>query len=310
MRVWWMAAALVLAAAGCDDRTQAPAPAAVALGACESARDPAAKDAACSALLAQTEGVDDKTRSLAHSFRGGAKRQQGDVTSALRDFRAALELDAENRDALMQQAAILIDSGQLDAAEPLLARAVAQQDSANAQLMLGRIALIRLEDAAAIERFNAALAQDSRLSAALSGRARAKERLEDEDGALDDYNSAIALQSDNAEARAGRCWMRLRADENLNDARADAAAAVAADPRLVAGQMCRGLLQLKDGEWEGARASFNAVLEVEGGNPDAIYGRGFARKRAGDRDGDEDIDRAIAFDSRVVQRFRALDIRP
>ncbi len=174
-----------------------------------------------------------------------------------------------------------MDSGQLDAALPLLERAEAQKDGAEVQTLLGRLNLTRMNDARAVEHFDAALA-DSRAASALSGRGRAEERMRDEPGACGRlqrrHRSSIRPRRSGQKAAV---LAALRADEHLDEARRDAAAAWTLIRVWWRGR-CRGVLQLRDGEWSDARASFDAVLAVEGGNPDAIYGRRF-RPQAGRR---------------------------
>ncbi len=140
-------------------------------------------------------------------------------------------------------------------------------------------------------------------------RARAKQLLGDLDGAANDYNQAIRANDNLAEARAGRCWLDLNQDRELQRARQDADAAATADPRNVEGQLCRGILQLREEQWGDAKASFDAALAVESGNPIALFGRGVARRRGGDRDGTEDMNQARDFDGNIGQQFDRLGVR-
>jgi Flp pilus assembly protein TadD len=94
----------------------------------------------------------------------------------------------------------------------------------------------------------------------------------------------------------------------MAQARADADAAAAADPRNVQGQLCRGLLQLRAGEWAAARSSYEAALAVAPGNPSALFGRGVARRRSGDNEGREDMNQARDFDSHVARSFEDLGV--
>jgi len=69
--------------------------------------------------------------------------------------------------------------------------------------------------------------------------------------------------------------------------------------------VCRGILQLRNREWGGARTSFEAALAREPGNPVALFGRGVARRRGGDDDGREDMNRARDFDRHIGEKFDA-----
>jgi tetratricopeptide (TPR) repeat protein len=277
------------------------------LAQCQTAQAAEARIAACTAV-AQNEALPAEQRSIGFSARGDAYAEAGDVTAALRDYSAALQLDGENPAAMLGRAEILIESGQLDAAEPLLRRAIEQTRSARASEMMGQVALRRSQYAEAIGFFDAAIQQDPRSAGALAGRARAKQLSGDADGAGSDYDAAIRADGALAEARAGRCWLSLEQERELERARTDAEAAVAADPQLVEAQLCRGVLQLRGGEWANARASFEAALAVEPGNPTALFGRGVARRRSGDNAGRQDMNLARDFDRHVGQRFDEMGV--
>lgn len=275
---------------------------------CLSAQETEAKIEACTAA-AQNESLTPQQRSVAFSTRGDAYEEGGDVTAALRDYGAAIDLDEENPAALLGRGRILLASGQLDAAEPVLRRAIELNQSGKAHELMGQILVRRGEFSEAITLFNAALDHEPRLASALAGRARAKQRLGDIEGAANDYDQAIRMDGNLAEARAGRCWLDLNQERDLVRARQDADAAVTANPRLVEGQLCRGVLQLREGEWESARASFDAALAVESGNPIALFGRGVARRRGGDDSGTEDMNLARDFDGHIGEQFDDLGVR-
>lgn len=297
----WFAAGIVLALAACEQ----PDPLAEDRTACGRAGGGEARIAACTRLI-ESGGLDDAARAEAQALRGDAHYAGDAVTPALRDYEAALRLNENNARALEGRAAILLASGQLDAAEPLVDRLIeAGNASANALRIKGDIALLRAAYTDAISHFNGAIAADGRLALAYAHRARAKDRLGDATGARADYGSAIQINGALAEARAGRCWLNLRDGRDLEQARNDAEAAVAAEPRHVDAQLCRGVLQLRGGEWANAQRSFEAVLEVEPGNPTALFGRGVARRRSGDNDGRADMHQARDFDRRVAEAFRA-----
>ena len=296
-KIWLVAAGLALALAACE-RTVPESTAA----ACLSAEEVEARIVACS-TAAEDNSLASELRSQALSTRAGAYDEGGDVTAALRDYEAALRLDEENASALLGRAGILLNSGQLDAAEPLLRRAIAIDNSGRANELMGRTTLRGGRYTDAIGFFNTALDADPRSATALSGRARAKQRVGDLAGAANDYDAAIRADGNLAEARAGRCWLDLNEQRELERARNDAEAAAAADPRNVEGQLCRGVLQLRGGEWANARASFDAVLAVEPGNPLALFGRGVARRRSGDNAGREDMNLARDFDGHIGEQF-------
>jgi len=302
-KIWLTCGVLALALVACE-RTQDVSTS----ERCLTAEEAEAKIEACTAA-AQDESLTPEQRSVAFSTRGEAQEEAGDVTAALRDYGAAVELDGENPAALVGRGRILLASGQLDAAEPAVRRAIELNQAAEAYLILGQIQVRRGEFSEAITSFNSALSHEPRSAVALAGRARAKQRLNDLEGAANDYDQAIRADGNLAEARAGRCWLDLNEERQLDRARQDADAAATADPRNVEGQLCRGILQLREGQWADAKTSFEAALAVESGNPIALFGRGVARRRSGDRDGTEDMNQARDFDGNIGQQFDRLGVR-
>jgi tetratricopeptide (TPR) repeat protein len=307
MRLKLSVFALALALAACDRGGDDPQ--ARNLAACvDISAAPATREPACTAVLESGE-IGDAMRAEALANRGHARSNAGDVTNALRDFEAALRLDANHVMALQGRAEILLASGQLDAAELLIDRLIANGDALDhAQLMKGDIALGRGDNERALAAYDAAIERNRDLAEAFAHRGTAKWRLNDIDGALADYDAAIRLNGTLADARAGRCWLSVRQNRDLDRARTDGEAAVAADVASVQGHLCLGVLRLRGEEWGSAREAFDAALRIEPGNPTALFGRGVARRRAGDGEGREDMNQARDFDRHVGERFDELGV--
>lgn len=295
--------AVAALAVACERRAEAPDPVAD----CAQLEDRAARIAACTSV-AEDETRSAELRATAYAQRGDAREGGGEVTPALRDYEAALRLNDAHPLALIGRGRILLRSGQLDAAEPLLRRAAETDESGVANELLGRIALQQGDFAAAITQFDASL-QSERSATAMAGRARARQRSGDLSGAAEDYDAAVRLDGTLSEARAGRCWLDLNEERNLDRARTDAEAAVAADPHNIEAQLCRGVLQLRGGEWANARAAFDVVLSVQPGNPVALFGRGVARRRSGDNAGREDMNLARDFDRHIGEQFDDMGVQ-
>jgi tetratricopeptide (TPR) repeat protein len=304
MRRIWLVGAFVAVALGACERTEVVDDS----ERCLTAEESEAKIEACT-IAAQNEALTPEQRSVAFSTRGDAHNEAGDVTAALRDFGSALELDGENPVALIGRGRILLASGQLDAAEPVLRRAIELNNSGQAHELIGQILLRRGEFSESISSFNAALNHEPRSAIALAGRARAKQLLGDLDGAANDYNQAIRANDNLAEARAGRCWLDLNQDRELH-ARApgcgcrDRRPIRAMSKANCAAAFCNCAKAVGD-----AKTSFDAALAVESGNPIALFGRGVARRRSGDNDGTEDMNQARDFDGNIGQQFDELGVR-
>lgn len=311
MRVRWMMAALALGLAACEE----PDPLAQARADCAGGElDAAARAAACSTLI-DSGALDDAERAAALAHRGDAQFSAGDPTAALRDFNTALGLNPEETGAKLGRARVLVESGQLDAAASLVASLIeANALPGPAHYLRGRIYAAHSDIGGAITEFNAALDADPRMADALAHRGLAKQRNEDLTGARDDFNAAIRVDSAQPVARAGRCWNRLQqsgeSNDGVGDARADAEAAIAADPALMDARLCLALALLKQEQWGPARAAYEDALRLEPANAAALFGRGVASRNDGARDaGDDDVDRAYEFNSQVDREFRRFGVR-
>ena len=307
MMRWRLAALLVLALAACSRQD----PLARARMDCANDALPASAQAnACRALIDSGDlSGPDRANALAAS--GRAHARAGDTRTALQDFAAALAIDDANLGALEGRAAILIRSGQLDAAAPLVQRLVAEGGGAKAHLMAGEVAAGRGDYNAAIEAFSAALQREPRNAAAFAGRARMKEALGDNAGAKADFDAAIGIDPRLADALAGRCWLAIQESRDPahdQEARQDAEAAVAAAPRDFNAQTCLGILALRAHQWPQAKLAFDVAVDLRPGDPLALFGRGVARRRGGDGAGLTDMNQARDFDHHVGERFDGLGV--
>ena len=310
MRGTWrlvLGAGLALAVWGCERESE---PTTGGRDVCvDAGAEAEARMAACSALI-DSGALPVTERALIFANRGDATYAAGDVTAALRDYNAALEIDAHETRATKGKATILIESGQLDAAEPLVTRLIdSGAFTAEAHYLAGNIALLRHDVAAAEAAYGRSIEADQGFALSYANRGVLKQSQRDYPAAMADFDAALAINPQLPRALSGRCWTRvLLEEEDISAARADADAAVAADPRNVQGQLCRGLLQLRVGEWANARASYEAALALEPGNPAALFGRGVARRRSGDRDGRDDMNQARDFDPHIARRFEDLGV--
>src|SRR5690606_36767762 len=119
---------------------------------CRTLPDRAARIAACTRVI-DDAAQDSADRAAALKSRAAARIEISEVTAALRDYEAALLLEENNAEALVVRAGILVQSGQLDAAEPLLERAREGDQAARANALLAQIALSRGQFEQAISGF-------------------------------------------------------------------------------------------------------------------------------------------------------------
>ena len=312
MRALWVVAAMMMLGLGaCERLAQSGDPQAQNRSRCADA-GAAAPDriTACGAVI-ESGKLTAAEHADALANRGFAHSENHDPTAALRDFSAALALDAANTHAKLGRAMILADSGQLDAALPIADSLINEgQFLAEAYFVRGNIRARQSDDAAAISDFNSSLQRNGRNADALAYRALVKQRTNDRPGARADFDAAINIDARHAKALAGRCWNRIYQGQEIAPARADAEAATQADADLVAARLCLGFALLKQERWSDARAAYDVALRLSPANAAALYGRGIARQKDGDHEGgDDDFDRAYQFDSHIDREFSRYGVR-
>lgn len=301
---------LLAFALGACQPAAAPDPLSEAREDCASAGTEAnARKLACDTVLASTD-LAPRDRVTALVSRGDANSADNSPTAALADYAAALALEPESAEAKLGRAGILLNSGQLDAAAPLIDSVIQSGALASrAHLLRGKLRILAGDVGGAMPEFDAAIAQDGRNAEAFAQRGLAKQKFEDYAAAERDFDAAIRLDSREPYARAGRCWNRIYQNGDIAAARADAEAAIAASPALVTAQLCLGLTQLRQQNWADARTAYDDALAHDSANAAALFGRGYARRQAGESaQGAADIRRAYEFNSHIDEEFERLGV--
>ena len=234
--------------------------------------------------------------------RGILQMRMGDFDSALADFDAALRIRPEwpralfNRgDAWRAHADALAAQGDLDGADRALATAVRDLDGAIERQpdyrqaldargwVWNRIAEFRVwrgdEEGArmaartARTRFDDVLARYAPTPVSLHGRAMAREKLGDVEGALSDLDAAAALESMHADVLADRAMLRAQRGRNA-EALEDLDRAVAHDPENAGWRSNRALVLEALGRLGDAMADYDAALVINPKHFLANYNRG------------------------------------
>jgi tetratricopeptide (TPR) repeat protein len=127
--------------------------------------------------------------------------------------------------------------------------------------------------------------------------------------ALADYERAVTIKPDYADAYNGRCFVRTAMGENLDLAAQDCDHALALNPNSRGTLNSRGILRLKTGDNPGAITDFTAALAFRPKDASSLYGRGLAKQRSGDATGAGDIAAATALDGDIVKTYKAYGIK-
>ncbi len=111
-----------------------------------------------------------------------------------------------------------------------------------------------------------------------------KSDLGDKQGAIADYNQAIKIKPDLAEAYLGRGLVRFDLEDNQG-AIADYNQAIKIKPDLAEAHLGRGYAKGTLGDNQGAIADFNQAIKIKPDLADAYRNRGLAKSNLGDKQG-------------------------
>ncbi len=138
-------------------------------------------------------------------------------------------------------------------------------------------------------------------AAIISWRGDAKERAGDLDGALEDFETVLVLWEDAPTALLGAARIHL-ARGNYSGAEPYLRRAIHVHDSGIASDML-GAYFLQQGDNASALREYDALLVRQPDSATGLYGRGVARLRAGDADGQEDIARARALYDQIDRDF-------
>jgi tetratricopeptide (TPR) repeat protein len=159
------------------------------------------------------------------------------------------------------------------------------------------LAYLAKHDAAyAIADFDEAIRLDPKFAFAFADRGLAYAKRTEYDRAIADYTEALSMEPPErvaASTFSNRCWARFVVGRNPQDTLGDCTKALNLSPNDAWALNTRGFTYLKLGEVVRSIADFDAALTINSKMAISLYGRGLARRRAGDgQAGDKDIEMA------------------
>jgi tetratricopeptide (TPR) repeat protein len=128
------------------------------------------------------------------------------------------------------------------------------------------------------------------------------------DRALADYDRALQLSPQYADALNNRCWTGAVVGR-LQQAVDDCSASLRLEPNVANTHENRGFAYLKMGDFDRALADYEIALRLDPNRADNLYGRGFARMKKGDTGGNADIAAAKAISPKIAEEFAHYGIR-
>jgi Flp pilus assembly protein TadD len=155
----------------------------------------------------------------------------------------------------------------------------------------------------AIADYNQAIAINPQIAAAYGNRGIAKSALGDQQGAIDDYNQVIAINPQDAKAYRARGSAKSALGDKQG-AIADYNKAIAINPQNATGYVGRGLTKSALGDKQGAINDYNQAIAINPQDAEAWAARGISKSQLGDRLGAcEDARKSASLGSSVAQRL-------
>jgi tetratricopeptide (TPR) repeat protein len=253
----------------------------------------------------------DPTSAAGHRFRGNAYKLQKDYDRAIAEYNEAISLDPNDKLAINNRGVSYYVKKDYDHAVADYSEAI-RLDPAYALAIYDRGLAYRMkrDTERAIADFDEALRLEPKFVFAFIARGGAYAEKKEFDRAIADYTEAILMEPGGrmvAPAFSGRCWARFMVGRDLQDTLADCTKALNLGPNDAWALNARGFTYLKLGEFDRSITDFDAALTVDSKLAVSFYGRGLARRKAGDgqaADKDMEVARTIRPDiADVVAKY-------
>jgi tetratricopeptide (TPR) repeat protein len=195
------------------------------------------------------------------------------------------------------------ESNQLDKALAAINKAIQLQPNnpnVYAQKWAVLISLKRYREAAAA--INKAIELSPRAAFYLA-RGFVRYESEDKQGAIDDFNLAIKINPNFAEAYVGRGGVRYESGDKQG-AIDDFNLAIKINPNLAQAYFVRGVVRNELGDKQGAIDDYNQAIKINPNYAEAYYNRGYVRNELGDKPGAiDDYNQAIKINPNYAEAY-------
>jgi tetratricopeptide (TPR) repeat protein len=265
--------------------------------------------------------------------------RRGDFEAGITDFTTALRLGPDNINALMHRGVAQGANGEFDKGFADLNRAIElSPEFARAYYYRGVLFSLRGSADRALADYTAALRLDNKSAEAYVARAAIYAQLNQHDKAIADltdaikilpnasgpfynrgysyfakgqydraaadYSEAIRLNPRMAVAYNNRCLTRGITSNDPTEALRDCDEALKLLPGNIDAHDTRGFIYLKLGDFPVAINEYNASLQADPNHARALFGRGLAKMKSGDRQGgDADMAAAVKIAPKVAEDF-------
>ncbi len=241
--------------------------------------------------------------------RGLTRLNMQNFDGALEDFTATIERDPNQSGAYAGRAAVYLLQSNTEAALADADRAIElnPQDPV-ARFTRGTLFGLQHEYQRSEGDMTVVISANPNHSGAFEWRARARQSLENYEGALEDFEMAARLAPTNAGTHNSLCWVGGILATNLDRAMTSCNEAIRLDP-AAAYIDSRGFVHLRRGEYSEAIVDYTTAISLNPQLAESFFGRGIARLRRGETEqGEADIAAALALRDSVEEQFRGYGV--
>ncbi|KRA79401.1 tetratricopeptide repeat protein [Altererythrobacter sp. Root672] len=128
--------------------------------------------------------------------------------------------------------------------------------------------------------------------------------------AVEEYSEAVELAPQDAHTWNARCWARAAQGRNLDRALDDCEKSLSLDGNNPDAHDSRGLVHLKQKEWEAAVEDYETARTLDAATASAYFGHAIALQRL-DRDDEAEADfkKALALDPKIAEKYEAWGVK-
>lgn len=128
-------------------------------------------------------------------------------------------------------------------------------------------------------------------------------------GAIEDFDQALEIDSNNVFALNGRCWARALWKSNFRQAMDDCNKALRLKPYDAATLNSRGFLNYRMGEWQKSVDDYTQAIRYNWKNASSYYMRGQSYLKLGDKTKAKfDFDKANELDAGIRVKYQRYDV--
>jgi tetratricopeptide (TPR) repeat protein len=174
----------------------------------------------------------------------------------------------------------------------------------------GSVHMAKGDNTRAIKDFDEAIKLDPNAGDAYYNRGIVYTDKNDLTRAVHDFDAAIKINPNDAGALASRCYARALIGKALEGALDDCTKSLGLEANGYTNDS-RGLVYLKLKRFDEALADYDAAVNGDPESASALYGRGVAKLRTGDKaGGNKDIAAAKKLDSRIAATYAKRGVTP